>query len=120
MRAPSLRGSAVSAVVLGVFIVGAGTVTSTTGQDVKPTSSPEPTAQGNSTSELEGEGPGLSHVADRLQSLGGSHFAGLVIDEDKSHIVSYWKGDIPAAVRDFADTQPAGVTIELVKGAEFS
>lgn len=59
-------------------------------------------------------------VVDRLRVLGGSHFAGVEIQEGRNQIESHWIGGIPATVDDYARSRPGGVTIQLVEDARFS
>lgn len=57
-------------------------------------------------------------VPDVLSELGGDRFAGL--EMHGQHIVSYWVGTVPAEARDYAESEPEGMTIELVTSARFS
>lgn len=57
-------------------------------------------------------------VPDVLSDLGGDHFAG--VEVQGQHIVSYWVDDVPPEAREYAESEPEGMTIELVTSARFS
>lgn len=57
-------------------------------------------------------------VPDVLRDLGGDHFAG--VEVQGQHIVSYWVDDVPPEARQYAESEPKGMTIELVTSARFS
>ncbi|TCJ00625.1 hypothetical protein [Aeromicrobium sp. IC_218] len=75
----------------------------------------------SATDGVGGEPDAVQTVTHTLLELGNEAcFAGFVIDEQNGQVTSYWKGDLPAPARAYAESQPEGLEVVVNLKARYS